>query len=54
MADASGELSAQAMMDLRKKRTFKKFTFRGVELESLLDLSNEVSGALLRASLACG
>ncbi|KAG5192088.1 ribosomal protein S19-domain-containing protein [Tribonema minus] len=38
MAD---ELSAEQMMEMRKKRTFKKFTFRGVELEKLLDLSNE-------------
>ncbi|KAG5184225.1 ribosomal protein S19-domain-containing protein [Tribonema minus] len=35
------ELSAEQMMEMRKKRTFKKFTFRGVELEKLLDLSNE-------------
>lgn len=26
---------------MRKKRQFKKFTFRGLELEKLLDLSNE-------------
>ena len=27
--------------ELRKKRTFKKFTFRGIELEALLDLTND-------------
>lgn len=29
------------MTELRKKRTFRKFTFRGIELDQLLDLSNE-------------
>ena len=27
--------------ELRKKRTFKKFTFRGIELDALLDLTND-------------
>lgn len=27
--------------ELRKKRRFKKFTFRGVDLDQLLDMSNE-------------
>ena len=27
--------------ELKKKRTFKKFQFRGMDLETLLDLSNE-------------
>eukprot|EP01001_Neometanema_parovale_P000612 NODE_10682_length_580_cov_525.673961_g10405_i0.p1 GENE.NODE_10682_length_580_cov_525.673961_g10405_i0~~NODE_10682_length_580_cov_525.673961_g10405_i0.p1 ORF type:complete len:151 (-),score=47.19 NODE_10682_length_580_cov_525.673961_g10405_i0:58-510(-) len=27
--------------ELKKKRTFKKFSYRGIELEALLDLSNE-------------
>jgi small subunit ribosomal protein S15e len=27
--------------DLKKKRTFRKFTYRGVELDQLLDMSNE-------------
>jgi small subunit ribosomal protein S15e len=38
MAD---ELDAEAVAALRKKRQFKKFTFRGLELEKLLDLSKE-------------
>jgi|EP00669_Euglena_mutabilis_P010347 small subunit ribosomal protein S15e len=33
--------------DLKKKRTFKKFTYRGLELEALLDLSNEELAQLL-------
>lgn len=27
--------------ELKKKRTFRTFSYRGVELEKLLDLSNE-------------
>ncbi len=34
---------------LRKKRTFKKFTFRGVELDKLLDLSLEEFAQLVHA-----
>merc|ERR1712154_665175 len=30
-----------AQMELKKKRTFRKFTFRGVDLDQLLDLSSE-------------
>eukprot|EP01027_Heterolobosea_sp_BB2_P020510 GEZU01029262.1.p1 GENE.GEZU01029262.1~~GEZU01029262.1.p1 ORF type:complete len:169 (-),score=68.34 GEZU01029262.1:757-1212(-) len=44
--DASEE-SRQS--DLKKKRTFKKFTYRGVELENLLDLSNEELANLVGA-----
>lgn len=39
MADA--ELDVEAIAALRKKRQFKKFTFRGIELDKLLDLSHE-------------
>jgi hypothetical protein len=39
MADA--ELDVEAIAALRKKRQFKKFTFRGVELDKLMDLSHE-------------
>jgi small subunit ribosomal protein S15e len=39
MADV--ELDAEAIAALRKKRQFKKFTFRGIELDKLLDLSHE-------------
>ncbi|CAF4060275.1 unnamed protein product [Rotaria sp. Silwood2] len=39
MADQeAGGLSAT---ELKKKRTFRKFTFRGVDLDQLLDMSNE-------------
>merc|ERR1711872_1139446 len=30
-----------AQMELKKKRTFRKFMFRGVDLDQLLDLSSE-------------
>jgi hypothetical protein len=48
MADEA--LSAEQMMEMRKKRTFKKFTFRGVDLDKLLDLGNEVC-AMAKAAL---
>eukprot|EP01038_Epipyxis_sp_PR26KG_P008741 gene8741-11812_t len=38
MAD---EIDAEAVAALRKKRQFKKFTYRGLELEKLLDLSHD-------------
>ena len=34
---------------LRKKRTFRKFLFRGVELEKLLDLNHEEFAQLIHA-----
>ena len=40
MADEE-ELDVEAIAALRKKRQFKKFTFRGLELDKLLDLSHE-------------
>jgi len=40
MADAE-ITDPQLAADLKKKRTFRTFSFRGVELEKLLDLSNE-------------
>lgn len=36
--DTTGGPSAT---DLKKKRTFRKFTFRGVDLDQLLDMNNE-------------
>eukprot|EP00906_Rhabdomonas_costata_P028985 RCo040946 len=39
----------QKQAELKKKRTFKKFTYRGIELEALLDLSNEQVAQLLPA-----
>lgn len=35
------QADAAAAEELRKKRRFKKFTFRGVDLDQLLDMSNE-------------
>lgn len=46
MAD---ENDLEAIAALRKKRTFKKFTFRGLELEKILDLSNEELLAIVNA-----
>ncbi|THH07014.1 hypothetical protein EW146_g9446 [Bondarzewia mesenterica] len=40
MAD-SGVTDPQVAADLKKKRTFRTFSYRGVELDKLLDLSNE-------------
>eukprot|EP00995_Heteronema_vittatum_P008295 NODE_3477_length_663_cov_2086.073290_g2477_i0.p1 GENE.NODE_3477_length_663_cov_2086.073290_g2477_i0~~NODE_3477_length_663_cov_2086.073290_g2477_i0.p1 ORF type:complete len:153 (-),score=60.12 NODE_3477_length_663_cov_2086.073290_g2477_i0:127-585(-) len=34
-------MDAAKYAELKKKRTFKKFSYRGIELEGLLDLSNE-------------
>merc|ERR1712183_279736 len=31
----------QAAVELKKKRTFRKFTYRGVDLDQLLDMNNE-------------
>ena len=33
--------SFQAAAELKKKRTFRKFTYRGVDLDQLLDMNNE-------------
>lgn len=38
---------AEKYAELKKKRTFKKFTYRGIELEGLLDLSNEELAQIL-------
>merc|ERR1712038_519553 len=34
-------MDAEKVAELRKKRTFRKFTFRGIELDQLLDLTTE-------------
>ncbi|KIJ55693.1 hypothetical protein M422DRAFT_24237 [Sphaerobolus stellatus SS14] len=39
----------QVAADLKKKRTFRTFSYRGVELEKLLDLSNEEFVELVHA-----
>ena len=33
-------MSAEELAALKKKRTFKKFSYRGVDLDKLLDLSH--------------
>ena len=38
---ADDQVDVEAVAALRKKRQFRKFTFRGLELERLLDLSHE-------------
>lgn len=40
MAEAEGE-------QVRKKRTFRKFTYRGVDLDQLLDMPNEQLSELM-------
>ena len=37
----SEEIDLEQVAALRKKRQFKKFTYRGLELEKMLDLSTE-------------
>ena len=32
---------ADADVELKKRRTFRKFTYRGVDLDQLLDMNNE-------------
>ncbi|KAG8192207.1 hypothetical protein JTE90_009967 [Oedothorax gibbosus] len=34
------EADIQNQVEIKKKRTFRKFTFRGVDLDQLLDMSN--------------
>lgn len=46
MAD---EIDLDAVAQLRKKRQFKKFTYRGLELEKLLDLSHDELLTILHA-----
>ena len=31
----------EAELELKKKRTFRKFTYRGIDLDNLLDLTPE-------------
>ena len=38
---ADEDVDVEAIAALRKKRQFKKFTYRGLEVERLLDLSQE-------------
>ncbi|PWN51872.1 putative 40S ribosomal protein S15 [Violaceomyces palustris] len=43
------DYDANAAAELKRKRTFKKFSYRGVELDQLLDMSNEDFMALVHA-----
>lgn len=38
--------------ELKKKRTFRTFSYRGIELEKLLDLGNEEVGTLTLALIS--
>ena len=40
-ADVEVDVAAAAAAGLPKKRTFKKFSFRGVDLDALLDMSTD-------------
>ncbi|KAH9764591.1 40S ribosomal protein S15-4 [Citrus sinensis] len=40
-ADGDADVAVAAAAGLPKKRTFKKFSFRGVDLDALLDMSND-------------
>merc|ERR1712232_617033 len=40
---------AEKVAELRKKRAFRKFTYRGIELDKLLDLTNDELMALVTA-----
>ena len=42
-------MDAEKYAELKKKRTFKIFTYRGIQLEALLDLSSEELSALVPA-----
>jgi small subunit ribosomal protein S15e len=46
MAD---EIDLEAVAALRKKRQFRKFTYKGLELEKLLDLSHDELLAVVTA-----
>eukprot|EP00996_Jenningsia_fusiforme_P006329 NODE_7633_length_457_cov_346.321078_g7182_i0.p2 GENE.NODE_7633_length_457_cov_346.321078_g7182_i0~~NODE_7633_length_457_cov_346.321078_g7182_i0.p2 ORF type:complete len:152 (+),score=46.32 NODE_7633_length_457_cov_346.321078_g7182_i0:2-457(+) len=43
------DMDTERLNELKKKRQFKKFTYRGLELEALLDLSNEQLADILPA-----
>merc|ERR1712168_1786954 len=46
----TAKMSTEAQAaELKKKRTFRKFTFRGVDLDQLLDLSSEQLMELVHA-----
>jgi len=41
MADEEKQIDETELADLKKKRTFRKFSYRGVDLDQLLDMSKE-------------
>ena len=43
------DYDAAAAAELKRKRTFRKFTYRGIELDALLDMSNEDFMSLVHA-----
>ena len=43
------DIDAEAVAALRKKRQFKKFTFRGLEVEKMLDLTHDELLSLVHA-----
>merc|ERR1712232_1357441 len=44
-----GSPTAMAEEEQRKKRTFRKYSYRGIDLEKLLDMSNQDLMELFRA-----
>lgn len=51
----SGFTDPTEAAELKRKRTFKKYTYRGIELDKLLDLKNEefIDVSLTMAWAAC-
>ena len=41
LTQSRDDYDAAAAAELKRKRTFRKFSYRGVDLDDLLDLSNE-------------
>ena len=39
MAEIAAGMSMDDAVELKKKRTFRKYTFRGIDLDALLDKS---------------
>eukprot|EP01012_Entosiphon_sulcatum_P032391 TRINITY_DN41205_c0_g1_i1.p2 TRINITY_DN41205_c0_g1~~TRINITY_DN41205_c0_g1_i1.p2 ORF type:complete len:152 (+),score=36.98 TRINITY_DN41205_c0_g1_i1:494-949(+) len=44
-------MDEEKYLELKKKRQFRKFTYRGIELEALLDLSNEELARMMPARI---
>ena len=52
MAAHRGDDEEAAALELKKKRTFRKFTYRGIDLDNLLDLTPEQLVRLLSSAAA--